>query len=596
MTFLPIRISLQKLSVIILLINVILKSIFIQSIPPSQTYDEIIYASEAQSIVQYGTDLTGTWRPWYLAPSDSYYTELTSTLLTPGFLLFPNNPILASKVVPIVLGSLIPLFLALIAYRLSKSRRTFLFTALVATCNPWLFQFSRMGYDSLFSLSLYTAGMVILLYKKNWQKLWSLLPFFFGFYQYQGHKVLLVPITVLVLLYLLSEIISFEVIRTKNLKKFFHQFWQHDVIATVIVVVCASVLTGAYLLRLPHIKSSERISEFSIYDEAEIAREVDEQRRMSFDTPITNLFINKYTVVLELLNTRFINSFDLDRLFIDGDKSIDTFTVYDSGFFHNTDIYVLIAAILFFIRNKKDRRAAFFILGLLIIGSLPNVVRTGNPWITFRGSLAFLGIVLLMGVGGSHALEQVNKRYRLLLILLYALSTIPFLFLYFFRYPITHTLSSGFSERILASYVSRVGKEQSIYVVPDRNDATFDYLIAYNNLLKDSNAEEIYQAAKTRDFSLGNVSIFGSCTDTVRAANLDTTVFVQTFKQPCELDTTPQGKIEVKSLLDTGTIFTIYNDTLCSQFELTAYPHLRQNKLKVEELTDKEFCTTYFSQ
>jgi hypothetical protein len=94
------------LLVVSFLINLVLKSAFIQSIPPGATYDEIVYVAEAQSILHYGTDLKGVWTPWRLEPSDPSYSELTSTTLIPGFLLFPSNPVLASKFMPVVLGSL----------------------------------------------------------------------------------------------------------------------------------------------------------------------------------------------------------------------------------------------------------------------------------------------------------------------------------------------------------------------------------------------------------------------------------------------------------------------------------------------------------
>jgi len=101
------------LIIILFLLNFILKIFRIDSIPPGATYDEIVYVAESQMILKHGTDASGQWRPWSLSPSKELYSELTSTTLIPGFLVFPNNPVLASKIIPVIMGSAVPVFLAL---------------------------------------------------------------------------------------------------------------------------------------------------------------------------------------------------------------------------------------------------------------------------------------------------------------------------------------------------------------------------------------------------------------------------------------------------------------------------------------------------
>lgn len=182
-----------SLCLMIFLVNILLKSLFLTSISPVITYDEMYYLGEAQSIVTSATDTTGSWRPWYLAPAHSMYDELTGTTQALGFLLFPYNSFFSFRCIPIVMGSLLPVLLGLIAYRPFNRKLVFVLTALIATTNPWIFQFSKMGFDSLFSIFFYNLGIVLLLYLRGWRKLWALLSFFWGFFQYQGHKPLLGP-------------------------------------------------------------------------------------------------------------------------------------------------------------------------------------------------------------------------------------------------------------------------------------------------------------------------------------------------------------------------------------------------------------------
>jgi hypothetical protein len=575
------------------LLNLFLKFLFIKSTPPSATYDEIIYVAEAQSIVKYGTDLTGNWRPWHLEPSDSYYTELTSTVLTPGFILFPNNPILAAKFVPILLGSLIPILLGLIVFKLTSKKGALIATILIATLNPWIFQFSRMGYDSLFSVGFYLIGIVSLLYFKNWKKLWSLIPFFLGFYQYQGHKVLLVPLVGIVFLYIYFKQFSIKDILNKYKKIILNK----ELLATFFVLSFSLILTISYLVRLPNLTSGERISEFSFYDQTELASEVNKQRRISLDSPLTSIYSNKYIVLSRVLADRLFNSFNLKRLFIEGHRGLDTFTVLDYGFFHLIDAFVIVLSLAFIIRNSKDLKPLYFILAFIIIGALPNVIRTGSPWITFRGSFAFLGLVMLMGAGIFNFYDELKFKYKnILAILIYLICASPFFFLYFVRYPVTHGAYIGIYERIMANYIQRIDVNSKSLIVPDRADATFDYMIAYSSLLTNENKEQVNLAAQTKKFQINNTLIASNCPIDIAETNEDTTVFVYFFKKPCAPGKNNEKTTEIKSFIDGGSIFTVYNDNLCSKYDLGGYPDIKENVLNIEELSDQEFCQSFFSK
>lgn len=586
------KLELKQLVLGFFIINLILKIVFIKSTPPSATYDEIIYIGEAQSIVKYGTDLAGGWRPWHLEPSDSYYTELTSTVLVPGFILFPNDPILAAKLVPILLGSLLPIMLGLTAYRLKRRKLVFVFTALFATLNPWVFQFSRLGYDSLFSVGFYSIGLVGLLYLKDWKKLWTLIPFFFGFYQYQGHKVLLVPLIGLVFFYQFFD--NYELLDV--LKKFKKVIKDKSLLSTFVPLLFALLLTVTYLIRLPHLTSGERISEFSFYDELQLIDEVNEQRRVALPSKLTPVFINKYTVLAKDFTERFLNSFNIQHLFIKGDKGVDTFTVYDYGFFHLIDVVVIVLALAFLVRKGKDKRVLYFLLGYIFIGALPNAIRTGQPWITFRGAFAFLGIVMVMGLGFANFYDEIKNKFKWGLVPLYILLVSQFFFIYFVRYPITHTTYLGIYERVVASYLTRIGENPQAVIVPDRADATFNYLISYNKLLTKENQGQVNESASIKVFEINNIIVASNCLQEIHDLSNDIPVFVYLFKKPCEPDNSEVSS-EIKSLIDGGTIFTVHNDILCSEYNLGSYPRVNsRNYLNVESLSDQDFCETFFSK
>lgn len=267
--------SLFFILVLIFLINFSLKIFKIDSIPPGATYDEIVYVAESQIILKYGSDAGGQWRPWHLLPSKKLYSELTSTSLIPGFLIFPNNQILASKFVPIIMGSAIPVLLALIVYFFIRNKTFLLSTALVATLNPWIFQFSRMGFDSLFSSFFYLLGIVFLLYLNNWWKLFSLMPFFCGFFQYQGHKVIIVPLIMLVCL--LFFVRDFSKLKKNQPKKFFVEN-----LPILLILIFFIFLSVNYVMRLRNSVSATRITELAPIDQTILSNTVIEKKKTGF--------------------------------------------------------------------------------------------------------------------------------------------------------------------------------------------------------------------------------------------------------------------------------------------------------------------------
>jgi len=580
------------LSSLFFLINFVIKWYKINSIPAGHTYDEIIYVSEAQSLLRFGTNLAQTWKPTDLEPADGMYSELTSSVLAPAFLLFPNKPIIASKIIPVIFGSLIPVLVALISYYFFSHKKIFISVALVATTNPWIFQFSRTGFDSLFSIFFYLLGIVTLLYSTKWLKLLSFPIFFLGFFQYQGHKPLLVPLLAVVITSLLLKMIKRKLTIktvTSSIKSFFPE---------LAVFLLCFILTVSYLLRLNNLTTSVRSQEIAIVDQAEISHVVDEYRRLSFDFPLSKLFSNKLTLTAQLIFKRFLKSFDPTYLFIQGNAHVDTFSVLDYGYFHYHDLFLILIAFLLISKRKENNAGILFLLLFTVVGTLPNLIRSGEPWITFRGAFAFIGLVMIVGVSLGSLIKKMTPKQSIITLVFYLLLTSPFFYTYFFRYPITYGKHSGFYERVLASYVKRQSNTNFL-LITDRADATFDYLATYNQYYQTDNADELLanSQAKIKTVDHGRVMITAQCPKDWSIIQPNTVIAIDLTKEPCGIPNEYQTgipRIEIKSLVDSGTRFNLYNDQLCHNQIIHRYQNLKQNLLAVEKLDDKLFCETFF--
>lgn len=580
----------------IILLNLFLKALFITSIPPILTNDETYYATEAQAILASGSDVTGRWRPWDLAPANPIYAELTGLTYSPGFVIFPKDTQLAMKVVPIVFGSILPVLLALITYRLFQRKIFFVVTALLATVNPWIFQFSRMSFDSFASVFFYCLGIVGMMYLKGWKILLVFIPFFLGFYQYQGHKPLLVPLVVITSAYVLLQDGHLSFTTFKLPKITWPKFLPH-----LVLLLACIMLTVVYLIRLPHLSSSVRISEFAVNQQA-LTDQVNMDRRLSFANKASSLFENKRLVLVQQLSRRFFASFDPTWLFQHGNDQVDTFAVTQFGFLYAIDAVLIVIAVVWLWADQKRWLPALFLSAFVIVGALPNVLKNEQLWLTFRGSFMILGLLLLAAVGCTFLLLQKRRVLTALVILIYACSVIPFFYQYFFRYPILTTKDSFFYNRVVANYIQRQPDKKFVIY---GGKTLFDGIIAYDHLITPATLPALHAAYLQKNYKIANVRIADGCFDQQWAATQSgTVVMVGSLVVPCaNAEKTPTATtsaqlqpISLSSVIDSGGMFAIYHDNFCSQKSLGHYVDITKNLFAVEKLSNQDFCDSFFTR
>jgi hypothetical protein len=357
---------------------------------------------------------------------------------------------------------------------------------------------------------------------------------------------------------------------------------------------------------MPTLSSGVRSENFSIFDSEEIARTVNEQRRLSFDSPLAPLFSNRLIEQSKVLMNGFIASFDLTILFMRGNEATDLYAVIEYGFLHWADALLLGAFVALVAGAPRYRLGALFVLGFILVGSISNVLRSGDIWITFRGAFVVVGLAWAAGIALSRIALMRWQWLARMIVVVYFLSVLPFLYLYFFRYPVQQTKYEGFYYRVIANYLERA--EQPYVLVPDRADAMLDYLVVYNNILADEAQATIYAAKNTRaEKVLSGGSILPGCPEEWESVGPDTVVALDYRRLPCDLPsavfTQPEADelqerevvgVELLSVVDSGTRFRIVNDQLCSQYDLPDFTFVKSNVFAVESLSDEQFCRSFF--
>ncbi|MBD3279514.1 MAG: hypothetical protein GF390_02260 [Candidatus Pacebacteria bacterium] len=577
----------QWLVVLFLLISLGLRIYKITAIPPVISHDEVYYMAEAKALAVSGHDPTGTWRPWWLTAANPLFAELPGTLMMPAAWLFPNNTVLAAKATAIVLGTILPLVLAGVAGELTKNKLVTGLTLVLASFNPWIFQFSRMGFDALYSLSFYFLAIYLMLKLKSWQRLWAIIPLILGFYQYQGLKVIFVPMVLATLFYLWWQ------------SKPQQRTWQKQ-LPLLIMGSFTVVFFTVHLLRMGYQEAGGRVNDLVFFQDQYLAKQVDLQRQQAIESPVQKFFTNKLTVLIAELANKYLQAFEPTQLFVHGEARRNPFSVYSRGVFHLVTVVLIIIGLINLWQHRSWRKQAWFLSLLVLLAPIPAAINASDSWIMFRASFLFPLLIILAGIGASK-IWQIKKPWSaIILTVIYLLLVSDFFYEYFYRYPIYGTKEQYFAERLLSSYLKRGTADQQFLVLADEDYFVFTEIVVHNNLINQQNLDQLQQAYQDKNYQANNFTVATRCLDVNSLAN-KVTVIADPSVQLCDGRSKdqlpPELRVtEIKSLLDNGTIFAIYQDSVCDDYPLDSRVQVQQDVFAVEQLTDQQFCENFLTR
>ncbi len=560
----------------------------IDSLPPVVSHDEIFYLNQARSISISGSDLSGTWNPLSLTPAHSLFAELPGVVMAIGYWILPWWPLVASKLMSVLIGVGLVIILSVLAARLFGRREITQATAIIATFNPWLFQFSRSGFDAAYSLFFYFLGMVIFMTGRSWWRLLALIPLCLGFYQYQGLKVVFLPLIFVLVIYNWLELRKTERKTTASQKL----FWGVFLLVSLVVV-------SIFALRLRHQSASGRLGDFIFSDMNRVQALVNEERQQSLQNPLLSLVSNKYTYLAKEFVSKYAESFNFRLFFIAGEPLRSPFSVWTFGLFYVLDaIFILIG--LFVVWSRRELRpSAWLLTSLILIAPLPTAINVRDTWIVFRSSLLIPALVLLGGVGLGYCWSKSHKIMKMILILAYSACVLRFGYEYLARFPIIGTRGPYFAERVVANYIARAPQDRKIIVLSDESRFMFEEIIYFGQLVTPSNLPLLHRALAQEPLSLGRVTVDTAC---LKPEMFDgqTTVIADAKVVWCdgsqERVKRPFVTTTVPSLIDSGGIFRIYDDTLCPTYNLDRYSHVTRDVMAVEGLPTSVFCEQFIIQ
>lgn len=566
--------------IIIIFLALTLRLFWLDKIPNAIGGDELIYVLTAKSIFLKWTDLTGVWNPLSIFafhyPPEQMQAELPYFLLAPivGSVSFS---LLASKILYAILSTLSVLLIYLISKKLF-SKNVAIFAGFIAAINPWFIYIGRTDYEVVPAVFFFLLSFYFLLLFKSWKILISIPFLFFAFYSYIGTKLIFLPFVFIAVFYCFIFL---------NKRKYLKQY------LIVFFLSLFLVLFFAFLVKSSSV--SNRTAEIFLPTDPFVSNQVDVLKHASIQTPFIVFFQNKANLYVKLIFTKLIDSFSFNYLFLNG----DSFYNIGHGFFYIIDVVFVILGLIFAFSKK---RKAFILLAVFtVLGAIPQVFYSssaGNQLENFGPHLAlifpFLIIFIGAGLAGFYELLRKKKIFPYLfgfIILIYLFSSLNFLYLYFFQFPLQGNFD--FHVRLMSKYVKIANQNgQSVVIYSPRNKDEFKKYIFYANLLNGKTIEAIKETIVTDKYKLNNVEFLG-CNNTIDPTK-DKRVVI--YNYVCGNLPKESKHLTIPRLLDGGESYRIYNDNLCSKFKLGQFPFgISIGDFAIESLSTQKFCQTFIT-
>lgn len=406
----------------IFILGILLRFIYLGSLPFPINGDEASQGYNAWSIAHFGTDEYGNFLPLYFPSVGDYKYPVYNYLTAPLVYLFGMNDFMTR-----FLSALSGVLLIGVIYKftelLTNERKTALLAALFTAISPWSLIYSRTSSLSNLALFLSTSGIYFvvsgLLDSKHLLKKLSIAGgiFLLAIFTHQSARVFIPGFLGLLLIY-----IGFN--RTK---KEFAGIWKKIIIFGVVVIA----ITGASLIPWESRARAEGLSVFK-NSAARDKLMTETAREMGLGEPmppiVTRIFFNKLTLLGWEVGGRYLSHFSPSYLLIQGDI-VQLNSVPNMGVLYLLDgLFLLIGLALFLVKPSFPRMILLFIL---LASPLPAAASIETPSAQ-RQVIGLAGFVITAAIGLSFLLDNLkNKGYLKHLVIFLIVGGYLYLFSFF---------------------------------------------------------------------------------------------------------------------------------------------------------------------
>lgn len=567
--------------IILLLVAAVPRLLWLNYFPVSMVYDELNYVLNAKSLYQSGQNIPWTASSlfsWGEKDFDIVISEIPS--LINSIWVGPHPLSQFNSRLPNALMAIFSVIFVYLIARILLNDAVAKIAGIFMAASPWNIHLSRTALELSPAVFFFLFGTYLMLKTNNYKIFLSLPIFICGFLSYLGAKLLFLPVITVLLIY------KFRIVK------------KGPRLPYLIYFLVSFLFFLIYFFTLSFQPAGSRKGELLIFSPQWSKSIVDSERLQAIPNPFLSLFSNKILVLSRRIGDAYITGFSPAPLFSKGEV-ISIYSTWEYGQLHYIDFFLILVGFLALFTYY--RRAFYLIISLIAISPAASAIDLVQETYAVRSFTLFplLIIVSAIGLWFIGAKLRFGKVLVCMVGVVYLMSFLYFMHLYYFRFPIYSAERWRFSQRLVANYAVRAQNKSEIkkvYVVTLHSSkwAFEEYLFYSGSYNTSDQVKRVNDRLKLRDFSDKKVIFLEKCPKKVDFANGE--VLIVDANVDCgEKETGNHGFVDLK---DAGTVMVIENDILCQNTpDLQRYSRVWSLKdLEIEHQSVEQFCKKWVSK
>lgn len=454
--------------ILILALGILLRTIFVNSSPPSLYGDELTITLDAYSIFKTGHDQLGNFLPLTFPMGAGrpagyvYFTIPFVAIFGPAALGARGLSILSG------IGLILLIYLAL---KKTFSERVGIIAAALYAVSLWDISLSRGGFEAHFALFLVILGLYLFLEAKEKPifYLFSAISFGLTFHTYPTYK--------LNLLWFLPLLFIFGGAKTTL------DYGKNYLFGGLIILLILGILS----LSQTFVGGSEtRFLNINVFSQVKLKSNIEE--KINFERTInklpnniTRFFHNKPVEYIKVIGENYLQNFSMDFLFIHGDRN-PRHNMATMGELYFMEI-ILIPLGMLYLWNKYRKILMFLIIWLILAPISTAIV--GLPH-ALRSSFMLPPLITLSALGLSIIIRQKTLIPLFITSIFFVIQVTFFLQKLLFLAP--------YEYNSFWSYPAKLGSELAI-----QNKDKYDYIFLSDRLDSVEFAYPVYARVDPKD-------------------------------------------------------------------------------------------------
>ncbi len=459
--------------IVIFAVGLFLRVFNIGALPDGLQGDEASHGYNAFAVLNEGTDEYGNRFPVYFQSIGDYKYPVYVYLTIPFVALFGLNET-STRMVSALAGSLEILALFFLIRKISKNDLLALFISGILAISSWHIFFSRGAFESNLGILLSTLTMFFFInFLEKRRKLDVILTLFFfllSIFSYPAFRALLPGMVFLIF-------IVFGFFEKKETRK-----------NLLIGLVTFLIIFAINIISL--IPSESRVranslsgTQFTNLQVDNASLELEDGIANPGQTFLTRFYHNKIATFGINYISQYLNHFNPDFLFINGDKTRQMYNIPNAGLLYLFEIPFLLIGLIYLATNQKKIFwvGLFWILFSTIPSALANEPPNSERWVE-----AVPGFMIFSGAG-LYALWKYLERLRTLfrvgviviLILVVLLNTSYVFHQYVDHFPFWRPWTRDVGKKELVEAVNKFGPRYKNVVMPED---PYIFFLFYNKI------------------------------------------------------------------------------------------------------------------